>query len=102
MVRRAVLRQRLEEHRALVALDHLITWPVDRIPHSVLIREAWPHRHNVSAYDAFYVAVAPGYDIPLLTADGPLTHSSPRYCRAKRPDGVASPVTCGLIQTLEP
>lgn len=75
VVRRAVLRQRLAEHRALVALDDLINWPIDRIPHAVLVREAWQHRHNVSAYDAFYVAVARVYDIPLLTADGPLTRA---------------------------
>ena len=75
VLRRAVLRKKLEEHRALVALDDLITWPVDRIPHTVLVREAWQHRHNVSAYDAFYVAVARIYDVPLLTADGPLTRA---------------------------
>lgn len=75
VLRRAVLRQKLAEHRALVALDDLITWPVDRIPHTALVREAWRHRHNVSAYDAFYVAVARVYDVPLLTADGPLTRA---------------------------
>lgn len=75
VLRCAVLRQKLAEHRALVALDDLITWPVDRIPHTALVREAWRHRHNVSAYDAFYVAVARVYDVPLLTADGPLTRA---------------------------
>ena len=75
VLRRAVLRKKLEEYRALVALDDLVNWPVDRIPHTALVREAWQHRHNVSAYDAFYVAVARVYDVPLLTADGPLTRA---------------------------
>jgi predicted nucleic acid-binding protein len=73
VLRRAVLRQRLEDRRALLALDDLAAWPMDRIPHAALLREAWRHRHNVSAYDAFYVAAARLYDAPLLTADGPLS-----------------------------
>ncbi|MEK7229520.1 MAG: type II toxin-antitoxin system VapC family toxin [Candidatus Binatota bacterium] len=75
VLRRAVLRQRLEDHRARLALDDLAAWPIDRIPHAALLREAWRHRHNVSAYDAFYVAAARLYDAPLLTADGPLSRA---------------------------
>jgi len=75
VLRRAWLQNRIEEHRARVALEDLVAWPVDRIPHTVLLREAWRHRHNVSAYDAFYVAVARLYEAPLLTADGPLSRA---------------------------
>ena len=75
VLRRAVLRQQLEEQRAWLALEDLLAWPIDRIMHTVLIREAWQHRHNVSAYDAFYVAAARVYDVPLLTADGPLARA---------------------------
>lgn len=74
--RRAVLHKKLEEHRALLALEDLIDWQVDRIPHTALVQEAWHHRHNVSAYDAFYVAAARFYDVSLLTADGPLSRAS--------------------------
>lgn len=75
VLRRAVLRQQLEEPRASLALEDLIDWPIDRIPHTALIREAWQHRQNVSAYDALYVAVARLYDASLLTADGPLARA---------------------------
>lgn len=75
VLRRAVLQNRLEEHRARLALEDLTAWPVDRIPHSALLREAWKLRHNVSAYDAFYVAVARLYEAPLLTADAPLSRA---------------------------
>jgi predicted nucleic acid-binding protein len=75
VLRRALLQKRIEEHRARLALKDLGDWPVDRIPHPALLREAWKHRHNVSAYDAFYVAVAKLYEAPLLTADGPLTRA---------------------------
>jgi predicted nucleic acid-binding protein len=75
VLRRAVLRQQLEEQRAWLALEDLLAWPIDRITHTVLIREAWQYRHNVSAYDAFYVAAARVYDASLLTADGPLARA---------------------------
>lgn len=75
VLRRAVLRRRLADYRARLALEDLRDWPIDRIPHTGLIREAWHHRHNVSAYDSFYVAAARRYDVPLLTADGPLSRA---------------------------
>lgn len=75
VLRRAVLGYRLEENRARLALQDLADWQVDRIPHRILLREAWRRRHNVSAYDAFYVAAARLYDVPLLTADGPLSRA---------------------------
>lgn len=75
VLRRSLLQKKIEEHRARLALEDLADWPVDRIPHAVLLREAWKHRHNVSAYDAFYVAAAKLYDAPLLTADGPLSRA---------------------------
>ena len=75
VLRRAVLNKQLSERRALLALEDLITWPIDRIAHTALIGEAWKHRHYVTAYDAFYVAAARIYDTALLTADGPLTRA---------------------------
>jgi predicted nucleic acid-binding protein len=75
VLRRAVLRRRLEVQRAQMAIDDFLDWQIDRVPHAVLIREAWRHRHNMSAYDAFYVAAAHIYDIPLITADGPLARA---------------------------
>ncbi|MGH7963711.1 MAG: type II toxin-antitoxin system VapC family toxin [Candidatus Binatia bacterium] len=75
VLRRAVLRKQLEEPRARLALEDLIDWQVDRITHSSLVAEAWQHRYNVSAYDAFYIAAARVYNVPLLTADGPLSRA---------------------------
>lgn len=75
VLRRAVLRRRLDESRAVLALQDLADWQIDRISHTELIQPAWRHRHNVSAYDAMYVVVARIYDVPLLTADGPLTRA---------------------------
>ena len=73
--RRAVLRRELREERALRAIDDLMDWPIDRIPHKSLLWTAWQHRNNVTAYDAFYVAVARLSKAPLITADGPLARA---------------------------
>lgn len=75
VLRRAVLHRKIAVQRAQMAIDDLLDWQIDRVPHVALIREAWRHRHNISAYDAFYVAAAHVYDIPLLTADGPLARA---------------------------
>ena len=76
VLRRAVLNGHLEETRALMAVEDLAHWPVDRISHKALARLAWQRYRNVSAYDAFYVAAAHSYDLPLLTADGRLARAS--------------------------
>jgi predicted nucleic acid-binding protein len=75
VLRRGILRKELDEQRAFLALEDLLDWPIERIPHLSLILEAWQHRHNVSAYDACYVVAARTYNMPLLTADGPLSRA---------------------------
>jgi predicted nucleic acid-binding protein len=62
VLRRAVIQKRLETQRAMTALEDLVEWQVDRVGHASLIQEAWRHRHNVSGYDAFYVAAAHLYN----------------------------------------
>jgi predicted nucleic acid-binding protein len=75
VLRRAVLRRQLNEQRALRAVEDLMDWPIDRIPHRSLVWAAWQHRNNVSAYDAFYVAAARLSDASLISADGPLARA---------------------------
>lgn len=76
VLRRAVLQQRLAEARALQAVDDLVHWPVERIPHRALAHRAWQYHKNLSAYDACYVAAARAHDLPLLTADARLARAS--------------------------
>jgi predicted nucleic acid-binding protein len=75
VLRGAVLRREITEQRAVLAIEDLVDWSIDRIPHKPLIWLAWQNRNNVSAYDAFYVAAARISDAPLLTADGPLSRA---------------------------
>ena len=75
VLRRAIFRREVTQQRALAAIEDLLGWPIERIPHKSLAWAAWQYRNNVSAYDAFYVAAAHLYDAPLLTVDGPLTRA---------------------------
>jgi predicted nucleic acid-binding protein len=75
VLRRAVLRGEITEQRLVLAIEDLVDWSIDRIPHKPLVWLAWQNRNNVSAYDAFYVAAARIANAPLLTADGPLSRA---------------------------
>ena len=75
VLRRAVLHREITEQRAVLAIEDLVDWSIDRIPHKPLFWLAWQNRNNLSAYDAFYVAAARISNAPLLTADGPLSRA---------------------------
>ena len=75
VLRRLVNKGELPESRALLALDDLVWWPIERIPSRLLVRHGWRHRQNVSAYDSLYVAAARLLDVPLLTADARLSRA---------------------------
>ena len=69
VVRRYVARGQLDEERARQALDDLRDLDLNRYPHDVLLSRIWELRHNASAYDAAYLALAEALDAPLLTSD---------------------------------
>jgi len=55
--------------RAKEALDDLRALRLIRHPHEPLLDRVWSLRHNLSAYDGLYVALAEGLDAPLITLD---------------------------------
>jgi predicted nucleic acid-binding protein len=65
----------LADARALKAVLRLAEGRIDLVPTKALIQDVWSLRHNLSAYDACYVALAQVLDCPLLTTDGPLTRA---------------------------
>lgn len=75
VLRREHLHGRLDGARAAEAVEDLGAWNIERVPHRPLLDSAWRLRHNVSAYDALYVAVAQLYQATVLTADGPLSRA---------------------------
>lgn len=69
VLRRFAVTDVVEARRARGALADLADLPIVRYPHDVLLPRVWELRHNVSAYDAVYVALAETLDATLLTGD---------------------------------
>ena len=67
--RRYAASGRVKHGRCRDALDDLIDFPLNRYPHDLLLRRAWELRHDITACDAVYVALAEALDAPLLTRD---------------------------------
>lgn len=65
----------LSHERALQALDDLASFPIHRYPHDVFLPRIWELRHNVTAYDAVYLALAELLAAPLVTCDAKLAAS---------------------------
>ena len=72
---------KLDSRRASQALADLHALRIDRIPHRALIARCWELRHNVTVYDAAYIAVAELVDAVLLTVDTRLARVSGARCK---------------------
>lgn len=66
---------RLTEPDAEAALEDLATIPIIRLPHAVLLADAWRLRRNLSIYDALYVALAAETRSALVTTDARLARA---------------------------
>jgi predicted nucleic acid-binding protein len=62
----------LDDTRGRQALQDLADLPLTRYPQVVLLRRIWELRHNLTAYDAAYVALAEALEAPLVTRDSRL------------------------------
>jgi predicted nucleic acid-binding protein len=74
---------RLSAPRADAALTDLADLPLQRAPHGPLMRRIWDLRHNLSAYDAAYVALAESLDTTLLTGDERLSRAPGIQCEVE-------------------
>ena len=68
-LRRAAIRGAADEQRIAEALSAYLALPIERHGHDTLLPRVLDLRHNLSAYDAAYVALAEQLDAALLTGD---------------------------------
>jgi predicted nucleic acid-binding protein len=76
VLRRLVREGAITANRADQAIGDLLDLRITRYPHFVLLPRIWQLRHNLSAYDAAYVALAEHLGARLLTRDGRLATAS--------------------------
>ena len=76
VLRRCCLSGELRSERASQALQDFLALPITRYPHEIFLFRIWELRHNVTAYDAAYVALAEALGAPLLTGDKALASSA--------------------------
>jgi predicted nucleic acid-binding protein len=74
-LRRLAKDGELEAAAAAVALEDLHALDLQRHAHEPLLDRVWELRHNLSAYDAVYVALAEALDSKVLTCDGRLARA---------------------------
>jgi predicted nucleic acid-binding protein len=72
---RGVRAGRISKQEGRRALDVLAGSPIVRTPHLGLVDDAWSRVGHVSAYGAFYVALAARLACPLITADANLARA---------------------------
>jgi len=69
--------------RARHARDALTKMAISLMPVRELVDRMWELRHNLSAYDAAYVALAERLDCPLITADKRLARADGVRCTVR-------------------
>lgn len=75
-LRRLVQREELADHVAEEAREAFGALSIVRYPHTELLDRMWELRHNLTPYDAAFVALAEVLDVPLVTKDGRLARSA--------------------------
>ena len=61
-------------------MSDLLALPIRVVPSAPLLPRVWELRHNLTVYDACYVALAEAIDQPLLTADRRLANAPGLRC----------------------
>ena len=80
LLRKSVLRHERDAGEAGRILEAWAANDVMRFSHAPYLDTVWGLRHNITPYDAAYVALAIHLAAPLLTADRRLAAAAAGYC----------------------
>ena len=72
VIRRYCSFGEIDSERGKEAIEDLKDFPINRYQHDIFLNRVWELRHNMTAYDAVYVALAETLSAPLLTRDAHL------------------------------
>lgn len=81
VVRRYAAVGEIEPERGIAVLADLADMPLRRYAHDFLLPRVWALRHDLTAYDAVYVALAEALDAPLLTRDHRMAAAAGHHAR---------------------
>lgn len=87
VLRRAASTGEITDDVASLAHADLLDVRVDYVAYELVAPRAWELRHNVTSYDAWYVAVAELLDAPLATLDRRLVRATGPTCAFRTPPG---------------
>jgi predicted nucleic acid-binding protein len=76
VLRRYTLAGKFGSERGGEALEDLADFPIARYPHQPFLFRIWELRHNVTAYDAAYLAWAEALGAPIVTRDAKMASAA--------------------------
>lgn len=85
LLRRLALIRGLPQDDAARARGELLELGIRTHPFAPYAERVWALRHNLTAYDAWYVAVAEALNCPLATLDRRLSRASGPACEVLTP-----------------
>lgn len=85
IIRRFELAGTVSADQASQAHDDLICLTIEYWPYELLLPRAWELRHNLSSYDASYVALAELLDASLVTLDRRIGRATGVRCLVATP-----------------
>ena len=85
ILRRLERRGQLSRMEATAAHGDLLRLDLELFPFVPFAQRVWALRHNLTSYDAWYVAVAEALDCPLATLDRRLSRADGPACEVVTP-----------------
>jgi len=82
-LRRLTMKGQLSEDRAADARTDFGELSLVRYPHGNLADRIWELRHNLTAYDAAYIALSEILEVPLITCDAALASAPGHTARVE-------------------